>query len=224
MGRTCFQMINQSHQLPQSAILHREVARESSWCGNRQYLSPKSISQTATGWPQRVRRSRLPARYSRRPCPLQFARNQFCRCRRYRLSCSPGSRMFHHVEIRGGGIAASCCARLLSERNLNTSIVRGTTSAAPTLLINLATAQLLKDVFRADEGLFSELNAIRRRVVLWGNEQPATLPHAGFVVSEVVLLERLWSGVKPVAAFTGKVDFTIYSTPESTTGREHRFG
>jgi polysaccharide pyruvyl transferase WcaK-like protein len=27
MGRTCFQMINQSHQLPQSAILHREVAR-----------------------------------------------------------------------------------------------------------------------------------------------------------------------------------------------------
>jgi hypothetical protein len=107
---------------------------------------------------------------------------------------------------------------------LNISVVRRSTSAAPTLLINRATAQLLKDVFQAEDALFSGLHTIRRRVVLWGDEEIVTLPHFGFVVPEVVLLERLWGRAKPVAPSTGKADFTIYSAFHSPMGRQHRFG
>jgi hypothetical protein len=132
--------------------------------------------------------------------------------------------MFQHVNILGEGIAACCCARLLSERNLNISIVPKATSSGPTLLINRGTEQLLKDVFGTDGALFSGVHAIRRRVVLWGNEEIVTFPHYGFVIPEALLLERLWSEVKPIAPSTGKADFTIYSAPESTTSLQHHFG
>jgi hypothetical protein len=126
------------------------------------------------------------------------------------------------IAIHGHGIAAYCCARLLSQAGFEVACVGPTKSAGPTLLISQSTQTLLADVFGTVPSLFSGFPAIRKRIVLWGNEtEPKILPHSGIVINETALLERL----RPrFASFSKQPDWSIHSTFTASIGREQHFG
>lgn len=93
------------------------------------------------------------------------------------------------VLVRGDGIAASCCLRLLQARHI---VASDPTSRRklPALLISQSTQTLLADVFQTTD-LFYRLPAIRKRVVAWGGKEVVVVPHSGVVISENEILERL---------------------------------
>jgi len=130
--------------------------------------------------------------------------------------------MHGKVAIHGHGIAAYCCARLLSQDGFEAACLGTPKSAGPTLLINQSTQTLLNDVFGAEQNLFSDLPVIHKRIVLWGNEtEPKILPHFGVVVNETALLERL----RPShASFSEQADWSIHSTYNGAAGTERHFG
>lgn len=94
------------------------------------------------------------------------------------------------IVVQGSGVAARCCLELLQGQGA--SVAGGETKSPklPAVLISPSTQRLLADIFHSKE-LFAGLPKIRRRVVAWGGAEPVVLPHAGVVVGEEVLLERL---------------------------------
>ncbi len=133
--------------------------------------------------------------------------------------------MFRRVAIHGKGIAACCCARLLSKAGFEVSLVPGqSAAAAPTLLINRSTQKLLSDVFDCGD-LFSGLPIVGQRVVRWGAApEEAVLPHTGIVINESALLEKLWAAVAESGPTFSTPDWAIYSTANRTQGEQQRFG
>jgi hypothetical protein len=104
--------------------------------------------------------------------------------------------MVDRVLIRGDGIAASCCAKLLGIGNLGVSIVKAGRPRSAWILLSESSQAVLIDIFE-DPDLFRGLPRIRKRVVGWGTKsEPQTLPHSAVVVSEQVLVDRLWSKVQ----------------------------
>jgi hypothetical protein len=95
------------------------------------------------------------------------------------------------VLIRGDGIAATCCARLLDWPGFDLCIEKLDRPKLPAIMIGESTQQLLTDVFDSPD-LFTGLPRIRRRVVAWGpSAKPVEVPHSAVVVSEPVLLSRI---------------------------------
>jgi hypothetical protein len=95
------------------------------------------------------------------------------------------------VAIHGQGLAARCCALLLSRASIPISIADSSHPRVPALVVSLATQRLLADVFE-QPALFDNLPRIERRVVTWGpNAEPVNLPHHAVVISEEALLARL---------------------------------
>jgi hypothetical protein len=135
------------------------------------------------------------------------------------------------VLVRGDGVAAACCVRLLSGHGLPVSVVRTGRPKLSAVLLGEATQSLLTDLF-ADKNLLAGLPQIRQRVVAWGvGAQPVALPHSALVISERDLLERLWAGVpSPIEAsqYTENQDtaaWEIISSRMENDGRhEGRFG
>lgn len=128
--------------------------------------------------------------------------------------------MISEVAIEGDGIAATCCAKLLSRRGVNRSFSYSRTRQdRPTLLINSQTEKLISDVFETK--ILDQAQPVRRRGVLWGprGSQAAWFPHSGYAVSESALLERLWARVPETNDH--EPDWTIRSA--SSTAR-HEFG
>ena len=101
--------------------------------------------------------------------------------------------MVDRVLIRGDGIAAACCAKLLTAGDVALSIA-GTGGPRPaSILLSESSQAVLIDIFN-DHDLFRGLPKIRKRVVCWGkNSEQQTLPHSALVISEEVLVHRLWS-------------------------------
>lgn len=94
------------------------------------------------------------------------------------------------VEIRGRGLAASCCAYLLRREGVPVSRVRATRPAVPAIVVSLATQELIAGVFQ-QPNLFQGFRRIERRVVAWGNRADVELPHAAVVLAEEELLARV---------------------------------
>src|SRR5689334_4298295 len=95
------------------------------------------------------------------------------------------------VVIRGDGVAACCCARLLERGGLRPLIEVGNRARVPALMVGEATQNLLNDVFERHD-LFEGLPRIHKRVVSWGADSRAVeVPHSAVVVSEQALLDRL---------------------------------
>jgi hypothetical protein len=95
------------------------------------------------------------------------------------------------IGIRGGGIAALCCRKLLGGQG----VLLGSDEPRPRLpavLVSPSTQNLLTDVFQALD-LFAGFPLIRKRVVAWGRGEALELPHSGVVASEESILERLRS-------------------------------
>jgi uncharacterized protein YfiM (DUF2279 family) len=100
------------------------------------------------------------------------------------------------VKIRGDGVAAWCCARILSKSGFDVTVerpeARADVSRRPSILVNPPAERLLGELSEMP-GLFADAPRIRRRTVAWGpGAEPATLDHTAAIVNEQDLLDRLW--------------------------------
>jgi hypothetical protein len=130
------------------------------------------------------------------------------------------------VLIRGEGVAACCCAHLLSRAGLPLIIETGDRPRVPTIMLGEATQKLLTDVFDRRD-LFDGLRRINKRIVAWGkNSAPIALPHSAVVVSEEGLLDRIQSGLpRPDLSSGREPPWTIFAArPLPRSSEEHHFG
>src|ERR1044071_9274745 len=95
------------------------------------------------------------------------------------------------VTVRGDGIAARCCARLLEGAGLGVSMDFSERAKIPAIMIGATTQGLFADAFGRPD-LFEDARPIAKRIVAWGADAPPrTIPHAAVVASESGLLARL---------------------------------
>ncbi len=128
------------------------------------------------------------------------------------------------VLIRGDGVAARCCAHLLSRTGVAVSFQPVDRARLPAILLSEAAQALIREVFTRDD-LFGGLPSIRRRVVKWGQSAgPVELEHSAVVVSEDFLLRNLgWA--LPAESPDADFDWTICAArPLPAVVAEHRFG
>jgi hypothetical protein len=124
--------------------------------------------------------------------------------------------------IRGEGIAATCCARLLKRAGIPYAVERAERSKLPAIMLGEATQKLLHDVFDRTD-LFDALPKIRKRVVVWGADaHPVVVPHSAVVVSEQAILDRLRPAESDEVTEAAWTIFTSRPLPEPA--REHHFG
>jgi hypothetical protein len=96
-----------------------------------------------------------------------------------------------NVTIRGDGVAARCCARLLEGGEFRVTLLRPPRPKLPAIMIGATTQKLFLDVFAQDD-LFRDLPVIQKRVVAWGaGSDPRVLPHSAVIAREQDLLDRL---------------------------------
>ncbi len=130
------------------------------------------------------------------------------------------------VLIRGEGVAACCCAHLLSRSGVPLTVETADRPRVPAIMLGEATQKLLADVFDRRD-LFDELPRINKRIVAWGkNSTPIALPHSAVVVSEESLLDRIQSGLpRPNPSSDREAAWTIFaSRPLPGSSEEHHFG
>ena len=130
------------------------------------------------------------------------------------------------VLIRGEGVAASCCAHLLSRGGLPSIVETGDRPRVPAIMLGEATQRLLADVFDRRD-LFDGLPRINKRIVAWGqNSAPIALPHSAVVISEEGLLDRIqWGLPRPNPSSGREPAWTIFAArPLPRSSEEHHFG
>lgn len=126
------------------------------------------------------------------------------------------------VAIQGEGLAANCCARLLSRAGVATRRTNRPRRPVPAILLSDAALALLRGVLGQPQ-LFGDRPRIRRRVVSWGaGAEPVSLPHGAVVVSEGDLDAALAQPASP--APDGREDITIHAAPPFPSGDLRRFG
>ncbi|GAM06097.1 hypothetical protein [Novosphingobium sp. MBES04] len=84
--------------------------------------------------------------------------------------------------IRGGGVAAHCCAGLLRQAGLAALHPPTRPSSAPAILLGAVAVKLLRDCLKAPD-LLANARHVRRRIVAWGGSEPTVLPHDAVVLS-----------------------------------------
>lgn len=101
------------------------------------------------------------------------------------------------VTIQGDGIAAVCCARLLTDAGTPWQLSDSARPKVAAVLLGEQTQSLLRELFPSQPGqaeLFEGFHRIQQRIVKWGpTASTVALPHAGLVAPEGELLRRLWS-------------------------------
>jgi len=127
------------------------------------------------------------------------------------------------IAIHGDGVAARCCARLLTNAGFSITFTLRDRSRIPAIMLGEQSLALIRDVFE-NPALFATAPPITRRVVAWGDTQNAhEVPHSAVVVSEKQLLETI--GCPSDEAADRPPDFTIYTTPPLPPGiAEKTFG
>ena len=96
------------------------------------------------------------------------------------------------VVIRGDGVAARCCLRLLDPSRLLIRWEPAGRPKLPALMLGDTAKKILRDIFGGQDQ-FAGLPRIRKRVVAWGTAPVASVPHSAVVISEQDLLDRLQS-------------------------------
>jgi hypothetical protein len=128
------------------------------------------------------------------------------------------------VLIRGDGVAARCCAHLLSRSGVPVSFQPTDRPRLPAIMLSEPAQALIREIF-GREDLFRDLPRIRKRIVAWGpGASPVELEHSAVLVSEKLLLDSLGQA-PPNAPAGANIDWTILaSTPLPVAAAEHRFG
>jgi hypothetical protein len=144
------------------------------------------------------------------------------------MPCMPSA-----VRIRGQGVAASCCARLLQRGGIPFVREIAERPRVPAVMLGETAQILLGDIFER-QGLFDGGNRVRKRIVAWGaDRRPLEFPHSSVVVSEQTLLERIHSAIEVANdnhATSGAMEpvaqkWTIYASPPLPVASVvHRFG
>ena len=126
-----------------------------------------------------------------------------------------------NVLIRGQGIAACCCARLLRAAGSQVTCQSVERPKLPALMLSQTGQKLLSDVFERRD-LFIGVPRIRQRFVAWGrNSNVRELPHSAVVVSEGMLLELIRQDTEEGS----QADWTIFTShPLPAEAEEHQFG
>jgi hypothetical protein len=128
------------------------------------------------------------------------------------------------VLIRGDGVAAYCCAYLLTKAGLRVGLEPVDRRRLPVILLGDQALALIRDIFDLPS-LFADLPQIRKRVVAWGpRAKPMELEHSAVVVSEELLLE----GIRPHHTDQGEAkasQWEIFAAPPLPTAVvQHCFG
>jgi len=128
------------------------------------------------------------------------------------------------IRIRGDGVAALCCAHLLTRAGLRVSLEALDRPRVPAIMLSDSALALIRDVF-AKPLLFSGASRIERRVVAWGEGAEAVaMQHNAVVVSEKALLQELGMADIPRSAVS-QPDFTVHTAkPLPANTQTHRFG
>jgi len=131
-----------------------------------------------------------------------------------------------NIVVRGDGIAALCCSRLLSQAGFGVSLEGPARPRVPAVLLSEGTQKLLQDVFNRSD-LFEGLTRVNRRIVAWGKEAKAmALPHSAVVISEQELLRRIRPAeVREPGVDSGPTGWAIFAAPPlSGDVKERHFG
>jgi hypothetical protein len=127
------------------------------------------------------------------------------------------------VIIRGDGVAAYCCAYLLTNAGFQIDLQSVSRPRLPVILLGDQALALIRDIFDSPR-LFSDLPHVRKRVVAWGpGAAPIAMEHSAVVVSEEALLDA----IRPPLNQAGDLDtqWTILAArPLPPPTVEHCFG
>jgi hypothetical protein len=128
------------------------------------------------------------------------------------------------VIIRGDGVAAYCCAYLLTKAGLAVDLQPADRPRLPVILLGEQALGLIRDIFD-QPALFDNLPRIRRRVVAWGpGAKPIDVEHSAVVVSEALLLESIRPRHSDQTE-TKASCWEIYAAPPLPSAVvQHRFG
>ena len=132
-----------------------------------------------------------------------------------------------NIVIRGDGVAALCCIRLLGQAGLGVTVEGSARPKLPAVMLSDGTQKLLQDVFDRPD-IFNGVTRIRSRIVAWGpGSKPMELPHSAVVLSEQELLERIpqpHTQDSPKSR-EGQAAWTIFATrPLPQEVEENHFG
>lgn len=137
------------------------------------------------------------------------------------------------VRIRGQGVAASCCARLLERGGISSISETAQRPRVPAIMLGETAQILLGDIFER-QSLFDGANRVRKRIVAWGADRRLLeFPHSSVVISEQTLLERIHSSIEVAnddhsssrAMEPVEQNWTIYASPPLPAASVvHRFG
>jgi hypothetical protein len=131
------------------------------------------------------------------------------------------------VHLAGAGLGLACAGHLLAQAGYRTRHpAPPPRKAGPSLLLSDAAQALMADVLGRHD-IFADLPRIARRVVLWGSDQPVTLPHGAVVVSQADLEARIpmMDGPTTDMAALEPAGFTIHAAHvPATAGQIVRFG
>jgi hypothetical protein len=97
------------------------------------------------------------------------------------------------VAIRGDGVAAYCCAHLLTQAGFAVHLEPVNRTRLPAILLGDQALALIRDIFDRPR-LFDDAPRIRKRVVAWGAE-PREMVHSAVLVSEEMLLRSIRPGI-----------------------------
>jgi 2-polyprenyl-6-methoxyphenol hydroxylase-like FAD-dependent oxidoreductase len=128
------------------------------------------------------------------------------------------------VHIRGTGIAATCCAHLLTQAGHHVTRDPVDRPGVPAILLSDQALALIRDIFH-QPSLFADRPRITRRIVAWGDAAPVDVPHGATVVSDhdlAGIVPRPTPGPSP--APTQRPDFTIHTAPPFPSGTPEQFG
>ncbi|WP_395671854.1 hypothetical protein [Phenylobacterium sp.] len=128
------------------------------------------------------------------------------------------------IRIRGDGVAARCCAHLLTRAGLPVVVEPSSGPRVPVVVLGDQALSLIRDIFDTPTLLAGHLH-VDRRLVAWGpGGEPVSIPHSGVAVSEAALLAAL----PPLPAQTGTEapgDFVIHAaSPLGAPHTQMRFG
>jgi hypothetical protein len=125
------------------------------------------------------------------------------------------------VNILGEGLAACCCAQLLSSGDFSLQVEPVSRPRPARLLLSEQTQSLLRDTFQAPQ-LFRQAQQIRKRIVRWGKAETVELPHSGIVVHEQELLNELWNRVVIPTSGAAELAWTVISARNGDSAAQFR--
>jgi hypothetical protein len=127
------------------------------------------------------------------------------------------------VTVRGGGVAAYCCAYLLNKAGFQVDLEATPRARVPVVLLGDQALALLRDIFEQPE-LLAATPRIRKRIVAWGeNVPPVAVEHSASLISEDGLLDAIRQS--PIGEGNRALPLSIYAArPLPAPAAEHCFG